>query len=319
MAGFERCRELTKFGDGHERFAAHFADDARQQIASAEKLRDEASAGTLVKLSPVSELLDLPGVHDGDAIAQRERFLLVVSHENERDAEPALKGVQFGLKLSAQLEVQCRERFVEQQHFGFVHQRARQGDALPLAARKVGRPARSQFGDTGLFHAFRHATVNLGGREFLHPQAEGNVVAHGEMREERVGLKDGVHGPPVRGGVGHVAAGEPDLAAIRQVESGDDAEQSGLAATRGAEQGKEFAAPDAQADVVQRANARKSAGDAGDFDGGFGSAAGRFGGTSAGLRDLCRVGHGVKVPQKAALATGKCEVLKKSCAPRSRH
>ena len=43
--------------------------------------------------------------------------------------------------LLAQLEVEVRQRLVEQQHRGIDHERARERDALALAARHLQRPA----------------------------------------------------------------------------------------------------------------------------------------------------------------------------------
>ena len=47
--------------------------------------------------------------------------------------------LQLLLHLLAQLQVERAERLVEQQHLGPVDQRARQRDALALAARQLAR------------------------------------------------------------------------------------------------------------------------------------------------------------------------------------
>src|SRR6185503_3914246 len=160
-AFLERGGQFAEVGGGHNRLTAHFTDRAGQKIASAEELRDEPRPGPLIKRAPVCELLDVAAVKDGDAVAQRERFLLVVCHKNERDAEPSLQGVQLDLQLPAQLEVEGGQGFVEQQHFGFVDERAGQRDALALAARELCRPARRQLDDAGFLHAFHHAAVDF--------------------------------------------------------------------------------------------------------------------------------------------------------------
>ena len=83
---------------------------------------------------------DHAGVHDGDPVGHRERFLLVVRHVQERDADLALDLFELDLHLPAELEVERTERLVEQQHRGPVHERARERDALALAARQLLRP-----------------------------------------------------------------------------------------------------------------------------------------------------------------------------------
>ena len=97
--------------------------------------------GPLVDLLGIGQLLDHAAVHDRDAVGHRERLLLVVRHVDERDADVALDALELDLQLLAQLEVERAERLVEQQHGGPVHERAREGDALLLAAGELARLA----------------------------------------------------------------------------------------------------------------------------------------------------------------------------------
>ena len=55
--------------------------------------------------------------------------------EDERDAELPLDLDELALHLLAKLQVERRERLVEEQHFRLVDDGARDGDALLLAAR----------------------------------------------------------------------------------------------------------------------------------------------------------------------------------------
>ena len=101
----------------------------------------KVGARALVDLLGVVELLDHAAVHDRDAVGHRERLLLVVRHVDERDADVALDALQLDLQLLAQLQVERAERLVEQQHGGAVDERARERDALLLAARELARLA----------------------------------------------------------------------------------------------------------------------------------------------------------------------------------
>ena len=71
--------------------------------------------------------------HD-DAVGERKRFRLVMRDVDDRHAEPAMKALDFGLHLLAQVLVECGERLVEQQQLRLEDDRPRQGDALLLAA-----------------------------------------------------------------------------------------------------------------------------------------------------------------------------------------
>ena len=55
-----------------------------------------------------------------------------------------LEVLELDLDLLAQLLVEGAERLVEQQHLGLERERARQGDALPLAARELVRAGASR-------------------------------------------------------------------------------------------------------------------------------------------------------------------------------
>ncbi len=85
------------------------------------------------------DVLDPPVVHDDQDIGQRHRLLLVVGDVHESSADAALQQLQFILHLSSQLEVERAQRFVEQQHQRFDHQRAGKGNALALAAGQLVR------------------------------------------------------------------------------------------------------------------------------------------------------------------------------------
>ena len=94
-----------------------------------------------VELARRGDLLDQAAVHDGDAVAHRERLFLVVRDVHERRARARLDLLELELHLLAQLEVERAQRLVEQQRRGFVDERAREGDALLLAARELRRLA----------------------------------------------------------------------------------------------------------------------------------------------------------------------------------
>ena len=70
------------------------------------------------------------------------RLLLVVGHVDEGDSDVRLQALQLDLHLLAQLQVERAQRLVEQEHTRAHDERARQRDALLLAARELARPAR---------------------------------------------------------------------------------------------------------------------------------------------------------------------------------
>ena len=97
-----------------EHLLARPAPSSRFEVPT--KPATKADAGLLVELDRCRELLDAALVEDRDAVAHRERLLLVVGDEDEGDADVALDLLELDLHLAAQLEVEGAERLVEQQH-----------------------------------------------------------------------------------------------------------------------------------------------------------------------------------------------------------
>ena len=110
----------------------------------------------LVDLGGRPDLLDPALVEDGEAVAHRERLLLVVRDVDECDAEIPLQRLQEDLHLLAELQVERAERLVEKEHRRRVDDRARERDALPLAARELHGLAGAETGETNaLEHLLR--------------------------------------------------------------------------------------------------------------------------------------------------------------------
>ena len=66
---------------------------------------------------------------------------------DDGERQPLLQVADFLAHLPPQPGVEVRQRLVEQQHRGLEHQRAGDGDALLLAARKLRGQARIESGE----------------------------------------------------------------------------------------------------------------------------------------------------------------------------
>ena len=89
-----------------------------------------------------ADLLDPAAIEDREAVAHRERLLLVVGHVDERDPDLLLDRLELDLHLLAELQVEGAERFVEEQDPRPVDERPGEGDALALAAGQLAGLAR---------------------------------------------------------------------------------------------------------------------------------------------------------------------------------
>ena len=84
-------------------------------------------------------LLDATAVHYGDPIGHGQRLLLVVRHQNGRDAILALQPLHLDLHVESQVLVERTEWLVEHENLGVDGEAARESDALLLAAGELAR------------------------------------------------------------------------------------------------------------------------------------------------------------------------------------
>ncbi len=198
----------------------------------------------------VGDLFDVTVEHDGDAVAHRHRFFLVVRDEDECDSKSRLQQLQFDLHLLAQLAVECAERFVEQQDARPVHQSARDCDTLLLAARHLARSALCELRHLHHVERLGDALCHLRlGHAFL-SQTVRHVFRHRHVREECVVLEHRVDVALVRRNSLHVFAGDADESFVGLLEPGKHAQRGGLAATARAEQREKLAGFNLEVDLV---------------------------------------------------------------------
>jgi len=167
-----------------------------------------------------------------DTLTHRHGFSLVVSHVDESRAQALVKLADEGARLDAKLRVQVRQGLVQQEHGGFTHNRAAEGDALALTTRQLARAAIKQLLDAQAGGRGAHTLVDdLLGRP-AQAQTECHVVEHGHVRVQGVALEHHRHIALVRGTVGDVLAVQKDTPRRRQLEAGDEAQRRGLATAR---------------------------------------------------------------------------------------
>ena len=108
-------------------------DRALEQVGLADEVGNEPAGGPLIDFLGRANLEQLAVVHDGNAVAHRERLFLIVGDEHEAHPQLALERLEFALHLLTELEVESAERFIEEKHLGFVDERPRERHPLLLA------------------------------------------------------------------------------------------------------------------------------------------------------------------------------------------
>ena len=181
---------------------------------------------------------DSPGIlaEDHDAIAQQNRFLNVVRNDEHGAGGhflvlPQLQ--QFAAKVLGGQNIQRREWFIHEQHFGFHHQRAREAHALFHAAGQlfwIGALEAVQAHRVEHLDAARSALVRRNAAGF---QRRFHVFQNSEPGKQREALEDD----------GYVLARTVDGRAVPEHlagrglrKAGKNSEQRGFARARGPEQ-----------------------------------------------------------------------------------
>ena len=195
-------------------------------------------------------MLNYAFVHYGDSIGNRHGFLLIVGYVHRGDAHAVLQFLDHGAHLHAQLRIQIGKRFIHQKHIGLDHQRARQRHALLLSAgQRIGHTIRILIDLYQLQELFRFGSDHvLGHLPVL--QTEGNVLAHGHVREDRIVLE--YHADVSLAGI-HIVDQrivKIKFAVFNRVESGNHAQQRGLSAAGRPQQREEFTVAYIQTQIV---------------------------------------------------------------------
>ena len=235
-------------------------DLTRQDHRLAEKVPHEGGGRRLVKASGRADLLGTASIHDRDPVGEAERLDLVVGHEEHGNAEPALEELQLHPHLLAQLGVEVAERLVEQEQIRLVDEGAAERQTLHLPAAQKRRRSALEAAEP---HELEHALDPFSHRAAAHaaePQRVGDVVEHGHVRPDRVGLEDHAEVALVRGHEepardrGHDPAAQGDLAGVGIVEACDEAQSRGLAAAARAQQREHLAPPDLERRAIDGLN-----------------------------------------------------------------
>lgn len=189
-------------------------------------------------------------LHHQDTIAQGHGFALVVGDKYRGDTEAAQQFIQLAAQALAQLRIQGRQRFIQQQHFRARRQGTGQGHPLTLATGQFVDAALAMLLQAHQFQQFLAALVALQSCHAANLQAVDDIAGHIEVGKQRVVLEHHAHVAALDGQAGDVVAAEKNLAHIRAFQAGNQAQGGGLAAAGRAEDRQGFTAFDGQVQVM---------------------------------------------------------------------
>ena len=204
-----------------------------QQIhrRAADEARGEDIDRLLVQIQRRSDLKDTTIPHHDDPVGHGHGFDLIVSDEHRRRAEPMMQAFDLDAHLRAQLGIEVRERFVEEERGGVANHRPADGDALALAAREGRGPALQEVSRAERFCCLFDALLASRSSRASGVETEGDVVGHGHMRIDRVVLEHHGDVPVFRLKVIDDAPVDSDLAAADFLKSCNHPQRRRLAAS----------------------------------------------------------------------------------------
>ena len=187
----QRC--IVREGDGIRADCATLGAEGVRDVP-AEEASDELRLGTVPHLGRCPHLRDPAAMDDSHPIAERERLVVVVGHEEHGDAQTIEEHLELDRQLLTECAIECAERLVEQQKARCWRERASQSHALLLSARELADAALIVARQADHLQHLVDPRVDGITWESAHAEAKGDVAEDVAVREERVILE---HQPDV--------------------------------------------------------------------------------------------------------------------------
>ncbi len=213
-----------------------------------------------IEIEHVAHLHHAPLAQQRHAVAHAHGLLGVVGDDDAGRARLVQDGERLLAHFLAQARIEPGERLVHQEHARPWRNGAGERHALLLAAGEDMRVFARVMGKADAVECGERLGAGLAPRQ--RAQAEGDVVADGEMGEEREVLEHEADAPLLRR---HEAVRPRDLLAVDEhapgggaLDARGDPEQRGLAAAGRPEQAEDLARRNVEADMIQREACRRS-------------------------------------------------------------
>ena len=222
----------------------------RQQIALQHKAPHKGRSWGCDQLLGAGALVQMARFEHRHPIADGQGFLGVVGHDHAAGPAASQHPRELCAQAQPHLHVEVGEGFIEQHERTAGGQGTGQGQALTLAARELMGIAALEALQTEQLQQPAGAAAVL-----TAAQTETGIAPGIEVGEQGVVLKHHAHTAPLRRQpamrAGHLLPADTHHAAIWFLKAGDQSEQGGFAAARGAQQTHQFAWAQLKVDIAQ--------------------------------------------------------------------
>ena len=196
-------------------------------------------------------LHDSAFTHHGDAVAERERLRLIVGDVDRRQGELVEQIFEILEKAVAEPPVERAERLVEKEHARLGCERAREGDALALAAGQRSDGAVLETLEPDEPEQVADPSGDSLGRVPAHAEPERDVPEDVAVRKERVILEHEPDPTSMRGHRSEVDAVEQDPAGVRLLQACDHSQERRLSRSARPEDRDDLAGPHVELRAVE--------------------------------------------------------------------
>ena len=183
---------------------------------------------------------------------------LVMRDIDGGDAKRGLHMLELGAHVTAQLGVEIRQGLVHKEHRRPADDRARQGNALTLAAGQFARIALEKRFQLHLLRGIQNGRVHLLLRQLFHLQRKPDILGNRLVRIEGVRLEYHRDVTIFRQYLGNVPLADIDLPRAWRLEPGEDAQRRRLARSGSPEKHQEFPGLHLQVEFLQHLHAAEA-------------------------------------------------------------
>src|SRR6266567_3471171 len=204
-------------------------------------MRYEEAFRLIIDLLRCANLFDTSQTHDNHLIGKRHGLGLIVRHIDGGQVQLVMDALEFDTHFVAQIGVQVRERFVQQEQGWLQCYGAGNRQALLLPTAELAGIALAIFFQMDQFKSLLYTFFTLGSGNAADFQAITHVALYAEVREQGVVLKDHAKAALLGGHILNRLTIEQNLALAQFQQSGQTVERRGFSAAAWPQQRDELA------------------------------------------------------------------------------
>ena len=131
-------------------------------------------------------------IHNENPVAHSQGFLLVVRDKDKSNAQTLLQFPQLILHICTQLQIQSRQRLIQQNDPRLINDCPRDGYTLALTARQFANRTALKTFQLNHFQYFGNPLLNFFFINLAQTQRKGHIFKNIHMRKQCIGLKNRV-------------------------------------------------------------------------------------------------------------------------------